>query len=69
MFIGERDKEYTTPWSRLMGDKMIPDSTEPRLESFYPPFVAGIDLPHQSVVDSDILILPVRDSSHLTMRT
>ena len=37
---------------RLMGDKMIPDSAEPRLESFYPPFVAGIDLPHQGVVDS-----------------
>ena len=37
---------------RLMGDKMIPDSAEPRLESFYAPFVAGIDLPHQGVVDS-----------------
>ena len=37
---------------QLMGDKTIPDSAEPRLESFYPPFVAGIDLPHQSVVDS-----------------
>ena len=37
---------------RLMGDKPIPDSAEPRLESFYPPFVAGIDLPHQGVVDS-----------------
>ena len=37
---------------RLMGDKTIPDSLEPRLESFYPPFVAGIDLPHQGVVDS-----------------
>ena len=36
---------------RLMGDKTIPDSAEPRLESFYPPFVAGIDLPHQGVVD------------------
>ena len=36
---------------RLMGDKMIPDSAEPHLESFYPPFVAGIDLPHQGVVD------------------
>ena len=35
-----------------MGDKTIPDSAEPRLESFYPPFVAGIDLPHQGVVDS-----------------
>ena len=37
---------------RLMGDKMIPDSAEPRLESFYPPFLAGNDLPHQGVVDS-----------------
>ena len=37
---------------QLMGDKMIPDSAEPRLESFYPRFVAGIDLPHQGVVDS-----------------
>ena len=36
----------------LMGDKTIPDSAEPRLESFYPPFVAGIDLPQQGVVDS-----------------
>ena len=25
-----------------MGDKTIPDSAEPHLESFYPPFVAGI---------------------------
>ena len=37
---------------RLMGDKTIPDSAEPRLDLFYPPFVAGIDLPHQGVVDS-----------------
>ena len=36
----------------FMGDKTIPDSAEPRLESFYPPFIAGIDLPHQGVVDS-----------------
>ena len=27
-------------------------SAEPRLESFYPPFAAGIDLPHQGEVDS-----------------
>ena len=40
---------------RLMGDKMIPDSAEPRLELFYPPFVTGIDLPHQGVVDSPSL--------------
>ena len=37
---------------RLMGDKTIPDSAEPRLESFYPPFLAGIYQPHQGVVDS-----------------
>ena len=37
---------------RLMGDKTILDSAEPRLETFYPPFVTGIDLPHQGVVDS-----------------
>ena len=37
---------------RLMGDKTIPDSAEPRLETFYPPFVAGIDLPHQGAMDS-----------------
>ena len=41
---------------RLMGDKTIPDSAEPCLESFYPPWVAGIDLPHQGVVDSYSLI-------------
>ena len=37
---------------QLMGDKMIPDEAEPHLELFYPPFVAGIDLPRQGVVDS-----------------
>ena len=37
---------------RHMLDKTILDSVEPRLESFYPPLVAGIDLPHQGVVDS-----------------
>ena len=37
---------------RLMGDKTISDSAETHLESFFPPFVAGIDLPHQGVVDS-----------------
>ena len=41
---------------RLMGDKTIPDSVELRLESFYPPFVAGIDLPHQGEVYSHNLI-------------
>ena len=29
---------------RRMGDKTIPDEALPRLESFYPPWVAGIDL-------------------------
>ena len=37
---------------RFVGGKTIPDLAEPRLESFYPPFVAGIDLPHQGVMDS-----------------
>ena len=37
---------------RLIGDKTIPDSAELRLDSFSPPFVAGIDLPHHGVVDS-----------------
>ena len=43
LFIGERDKESTTPslivvdrYLRLMGDKTIPDSAEPRVESFNP---------------------------------
>ena len=36
---------------RLMEDKTIPNSAGPRLESFCPPFVAGIDLPHQGVMD------------------
>ena len=39
-------------YPKLMWDKTIPDAAEPRLESFYPPFVAAIDLPHQGVVDS-----------------
>ena len=30
---------------QLMGDKFIP-------EFFYPPFIAGIDIPHQGIVDS-----------------
>ena len=33
---------------RRMGDKTIPDSVESRLESFHPPFVAGIDVPHST---------------------
>ena len=54
-----RQRIHKTPWLcmidrylRRMGDKTIPDSAEPHLKSFYPPFVAGIDLPHQDVVDS-----------------
>ena len=34
------------------GGKTIPDSTDPRLELCYLPFVAGIDLGHQGIVDS-----------------
>ena len=49
---------------RLMGDKTIPDSAEPRLESFYPTFVPGIDLPHQGVVDSYILHQGISYSSN-----
>ena len=30
---------------RRMRDKTIPDEAPPSLESFYPPWVAGIDLP------------------------
>ena len=51
-------------WSLLTfkGGKTIPDSAEPRLESFCPQFVAAIDLPHQGVVDSYSLVHPgVRD--------
>ena len=36
---------------RLMRDNTIPDPEEPRLESFYLPFVTGIDLPQQCVLD------------------
>ena len=39
-------------YSRFMGDTTIPASAEPRQKSFYPPLVAGIDLPHQREVDS-----------------
>ena len=49
---------------RLMGDKTIPDSAEPRLEWFYPPFVSGINLPHQGVVDSYSLIHPGVQDKH-----
>ena len=34
---------YNLMWR--MGDKTIPDEAPPSLESFYPPWVAGIDLP------------------------
>ena len=47
-----RFKFVVDRYLRLMGDKTIPDSAEPRLDSFYSPWVAGIDLPHQGVVDS-----------------
>ena len=30
---------------RRMGDKTIPDEAHPSLESFYPPWIADIDLP------------------------
>ena len=61
LFIGERDREYRKyiiahntlimagRYLRLMGDKTIRDSVETRLETFYPPFVAGIDLAHIKV--------------------
>ena len=32
-------------YMRRMGDKTIPDEAPPSLESFYPPWVTGIDLP------------------------
>ena len=50
---------------RLIGDKTIPDEAPPSLESFYPPFVAGIDLPHQGVVDSYSLVFSCLLSSPL----
>ena len=52
---------------RLMGDKLIPDSAESRLESFYPTFVAGIDLPHQGVMDSYNLKM-VRMDKYATLK-
>ena len=47
------NKDYKNPlhldvvdrYPRRMGDKTIPDEAPPSLESFYPPWVAGIDLP------------------------
>ena len=39
-------------YPRLIGYNTIPDSVEPRLESFNLPLVAGVDLPRQSVWDS-----------------
>ena len=36
---------------RLMGDKTIQNSTEPRVESYFPPYVPGIDVLHQGVID------------------
>ena len=51
-------RQPTKRWRSRVGDKTIPDLAEPRLESFSPPFVAGIDLPHQGVVDSYSLVHP-----------
>ena len=46
-------KDYKNPlhldvvdrYLRRMGDKTIPDEAPPSLDMFYPPWVAGIDLP------------------------
>ena len=46
-------KDYKNPlhidvvdrYLRRMGDTTIPDEAPPSLESLYPPWVAGIDLP------------------------
>ena len=46
-------EDYTSPlhfgvedrYLRRMGDKTIPDEALPSLESFYPPWVAGIGVP------------------------
>ena len=56
-------------WSipATQGDKTTPDSAEPRLESFYPPSVAGIDLPHQVVVDSYNLYTEIPYAGNLTI--
>ena len=37
--------DMVDPYLRRMGDKTIPDEAPPSLELFYPPWVAGIDLP------------------------
>ena len=37
--------DVVDPYLWRMGDKLIPDEAPPSLESFYPPWVAGIDLP------------------------
>ena len=50
-------KDYENPqhldvvdrYLRQMGDKTIPDEAPPSLESFYYPFVAGIDLPQSPI--------------------
>ena len=58
LFIDERDKRIHNTLIvvdrdlRLMGDKTVPHSAAPSLKSFYPQFVAGIDLPQRCVVDS-----------------
>ena len=56
-FLGNLTKRIQIMWSFWPYDLILThkSSAEPRLESFYAPFVAGIDLPHQGVVDSNIL--------------
>ena len=41
---------------RLMGDNTIPDEAPPGLESIYPPWVAGIDLPQSMRVTRAIML-------------
>ena len=63
--LGMRQFLVTSQWASVVtnvrpnlmtflyhGDKMIPDAADLRLESFHPPFVAGIDLQHRGVLDS-----------------
>ena len=74
-FIVERDKIIHNTLTlvdrnlRLMGDKTISNKEEPRLESFDPPFVAGIYLPPQGVVNSYNLLMgiPVLTIRHFHM--
>ena len=41
-------------YKQLIEDTLIADLVEPHLESFYIPFVEGINLPHHDVLDSFI---------------